>query len=97
MGRLLGLPPSVNLDSLGLTPRGRMLARAFQDYGAYVVDTAGGGLVGYAEPSAEPLLADMRADLRKLLPHLRPVLNNAPSRVGGGGTPRAPLAPPISP
>lgn len=39
MGALLALPPSINLDSLGIeTVPGRRLAEAFRDYGAYVVD-----------------------------------------------------------
>jgi hypothetical protein len=39
MGALLVLPPSVDTESMGLeTEPGRMLALAFQDYGAYVVD-----------------------------------------------------------
>lgn len=39
MGALLALPPSVNLDELNLeTIPARILAQAFQDYGAYIVD-----------------------------------------------------------
>src|SRR6059036_1167256 len=39
MGSLLAIPASVNLDGLGLeTEPARILARAFQDYGAYAVD-----------------------------------------------------------
>src|SRR6058998_1220809 len=39
MGSLLAIPASVNLDSLGLeTEPAKILARAFQDYGAYAVD-----------------------------------------------------------
>lgn len=39
MGALLALPSAINLDSLNFeTIPGRILARAFQDYGAYIVD-----------------------------------------------------------
>jgi len=39
MGSLLAIPASVNIDSLGLeTEPAKILARAFQDYGAYAVD-----------------------------------------------------------
>ena len=39
MGALLALPPFINLDSLGFeTIPGRILAQAFRDYGAYIVD-----------------------------------------------------------
>src|SRR2546426_322282 len=39
MGSLLAIPASVNVDSLGLeTGPAKILARAFQDYGAYAVD-----------------------------------------------------------
>lgn len=36
-----GIPPSVNLDSLGLNQYYRRLAQALQTYGAYVVDVSG--------------------------------------------------------
>jgi hypothetical protein len=39
MGSLLALPPSFPIKSLSTTP-GKILARALQDYGAYVVDDA---------------------------------------------------------
>jgi len=39
MGALLALPSTMNLDSLGFeTPPARILAKAFQNYGAYLVD-----------------------------------------------------------
>ncbi|MEZ4502015.1 MAG: hypothetical protein R3C39_05285 [Dehalococcoidia bacterium] len=96
MGTLLALPANVDINSLGLSGNGRMLARALQDYGGYVVDAARGGVTLYAEPSADSLLGSMRSDFDKLVPLLRPVVNNSQSSVGGGGTPRAPMAPPLS-
>lgn len=42
MGSLLAIPASVNINSLGLeTEPAKILARAFQDYGAYTVDDTG--------------------------------------------------------
>ena len=39
MGALLALPPSIDLDALNFeTKPARLLAQAFQDYGAYIVD-----------------------------------------------------------
>ena len=39
MGALAALPPTIDLDKLGFeTIPGRMLAQAFRDYGAYIVD-----------------------------------------------------------
>src|SRR5881409_1195830 len=41
MGSLLALPPSVDVNSMGLeTDAAKILAHAFQDYGAYTVDDA---------------------------------------------------------
>lgn len=38
-GSLLALAPSINIESLGLvTEAGKILAKCFQDYGAYIVD-----------------------------------------------------------
>ena len=39
MGVLLALKPTFNIDTLKTIP-GKILAKAFQDYGAYVVDDA---------------------------------------------------------
>ncbi len=42
MGALLALPASMNLDKMGFETRpGRILAEAFQDYGAYLCDDTG--------------------------------------------------------
>jgi hypothetical protein len=43
MGALLAIPASVNLSGIGLqSVPGKMLAWTLQNYGAYIVDTAGG-------------------------------------------------------
>jgi hypothetical protein len=96
MGTLAAIPPSVDITKLGLSATGLAVARAMQDYGAYVVDQSGCVCL-FAEPSAEstPQLAQLRNDVAKLRSHLRVIANNTPSSVGGGGVRRAPLAPPL--
>jgi hypothetical protein len=95
LGTLVAIPPTVNINNLGLSPQGLVIARALQQFGAYNLDSAG-GLVFYAEPDSEALLGPARADLAKIIPHLRVVLNNTPTTPGGGGTPTAPPAPPLA-
>jgi hypothetical protein len=96
MGSLVAIPAAVDLDRLDLSCGGRMLARALQDYGAYVVDR-GGAFALYAEPTAEGTseIDDMRGDLPALRALLRGVVNSSSGSVGGGGTPRQPPAPPL--
>lgn len=92
MGSFYAIPASVDLNSLGLSHDGLVLAKALQDYGAYMVN-ASGQFVLYAEPSADPLLGGMRNDIGKIRAAMRVVTNNSPSSVGGGGTPRVAPAP----
>ena len=96
MGALVALPPDVDVGALGLSAEGLMLARAFQDYGGYVVDRSGCFCL-YAEPSLEgsSALANLRRDLAVIRPLLRIVTDNGQLTTGGGGAPRrspAPLA-----
>lgn len=116
MGALLALPPSVNINSLGLeSDPGRQIAWTLQNYGGYIVDSAGGpSFTLSAEEGADGskveefqrdfgygMVARVRdntpwtRDLQRILPHLHVVNNNSPSSIGGGGTPRQPLAPPF--
>src|SRR5207249_12304556 len=51
MGSLLALPPSIDVNAMGLeTDAAKIVAHAFQDYGGYTVDDAAWS--GYA-PSTE--------------------------------------------
>ena len=101
LGALFAIPQNVNLDSIGLTTReGRMLARAFQEFGGYVSDTAGPStnVIAYVETGVPQAQIDgLFADLDKIVPLLRRVMNNTQSTPGGPGTriaaPPAPLAP----
>ena len=109
MGSLLAIPPSVDIDDLGLkTEPARKLAWTLQNYGAYVVDSTGwnahafDAVVGVREEffqvfgtSMETARGDWYDDTMKLFAALHVVDNNAPDAVGGGGWPRQPLIPPI--
>ncbi|MFN8037032.1 MAG: PA14 domain-containing protein [Acidimicrobiia bacterium] len=92
MGTFFAIPSNVNVNALGLSAGGLMLAKALQDYGGYVVDTGG---AMYAEQSAEgnARLAEMRDDLGRIMAQVQVVTNNSSSNPGGGGSPRAPFAP----
>lgn len=105
MGALLALSPSVDINSLGLqTESARMIARALQDYGGYVVDNSAWSHVGIAVefgPAGEgnakmnSLGGFNKSDLDKIFSRLSVVNNNTSSSIGGGGTPRVALAPPF--
>lgn len=106
MGALLTLPVGVTAESLGITSSvGRKLFDAFRDYGAYVVDDSywdsvdlGMDDVAMAEfqsaTGREFGSGPERGDVQRIIAALHVVDNNGPSSIGGGGTPRAPLAPP---
>ena len=110
MGSLLALPPQVNEAALALqTPVGKKLFRALQDYGAYVVDDAAWdchylcaefGVAGEVERAFglkfDGQSKELLHDINALFAQLAVVDNNAPERIGGGGTPRVPLAPPLA-
>lgn len=108
MGSLLAIPPSVTAESLGLTTKaGKKIFQAMQDYGAYVVDDSGWDynylcVEQSAEQEYEAVTgnhfnndAGLQADFAKIIGVVKIVDNNGPSSIGGGGTPRRPLAPPI--
>jgi hypothetical protein len=53
-GGRIQLDPSLNLDSMGLTPSGKIVARALQKYGAFVGDYSGAvSLYADASPTAQ--------------------------------------------
>lgn len=81
IGSLVAIPKGLDLTKLQLSPAGRALARALQQYGAYCSDQAGeSGIVIYAEGAAEanPKLQRLRNDFNVLRPLLRVVTNNEP-------------------
>jgi len=98
IGALIAIPGDVDVTRLNLSPSGLALAHALQDFGAYCDDSVGtDGIVISAEGASENLreLQEMRRDFARIHPYLRLVVNNTPSTPGGGGTPRAPLPPPL--
>jgi hypothetical protein len=93
MGSLVAIPPSVNIDAMKLSPEGKALARALQDYGAYVALRAS-TVALFCEQSCDPAQADRLGKAWwELYPHMRIVTNNSQTNVGGGGTPRAAVLP----
>jgi hypothetical protein len=101
MGTLLAIPPSVAVEQIATTPQGVALGHALQDYGAYVVDTAGtyGGVGFVAEPAASAAdVQNLSADVKALAAQLV-VVTNSTQATPGGGAPgaarRAVLAPPL--
>jgi hypothetical protein len=106
MGSLLALPPNVTAASLGITsPIGSKVFQALQNYGAYVVDTTGADFNSLCvEQNAETEFKNatghaieqdsaLTADFNRMIAIVKVVDNNSPTSIGGGGVPRAPLAP----
>ncbi len=107
MGSLLALEPALTPAGLGITTEpGKLLFAAMQDYGlCFTEDAAWDTWDLIVERDAEVEFAskwgfDMgsatwRGEVNRLMQALSAVTNNAPASVGGGGTPRRPLAPPF--
>ncbi|AWN46809.1 hypothetical protein DK419_11230 [Methylobacterium terrae] len=96
MGALFAIPPQVDLDRLGLaTPEGRALARAFQEFGGYITDTAGRTVViAYLEEGCTEAQIDrLQSDKDRILTALTMVTNNSAAHPGGPG-PRVAAPPP---
>ena len=95
MGALLAIPPTVAIETLGLTKTGRILARAAQDYGVYIVDSTGDyGATLLAElGNPEIRWRGWQDDVAIVVHHLEQITNNSAATPGGGGRPRAALAP----
>jgi hypothetical protein len=93
IGSLIAIPSNVDVGAMPLSREGMILARALQEYGAYVVDQAF-ALTLYAEPDVPANEMDaLRKDFQRIRRDLRIVSNNGPETVGGGGEPIAPPAP----
>lgn len=110
MGALLAIPPSVTAESLGLTTKaGQKIFNALQDYGAYVVDDSGWDYnyiavereaeLEYEAATGRTINDDtaLNEDFNKIIAAVEAVDNNSSISIGGGGTPRQPLAPPLDP
>ena len=109
MGSLLALRPDLKPERLGVRSEiGKKLFHALQDYGAYISDDSGwdhydlcaevgvqeevqskyGTFIGFNNGS-------FRDEVMAMITNLVIVDNNEPASVGGGGSPRRPLAPPF--
>lgn len=98
MGTLYAIPPSVDLNSLGLTAAGLAVARAMQQYGLYVADQSSTiAMYGEANMSSTDATNIKNDFATHLLPRLRRVTNNTSTNVGGGSSTAQRLASPASP
>lgn len=98
MGAYFAIPPSVDINALGLTAEGRMVAQALQDFGAYVTDATGGTVAFYVEPTApSSFAANLRKDAPKLRAVMRRVTNNSAATPNGPGARRVPMVPELAP
>ncbi len=99
-GSTVAIPSIVDINSLGLTPSGLVLAHALQDYGG-MIDVTGGqpnpNITLFAEQDVSQdasQLADMSNDwANKLVPLLRILRNQGPSSINGGGMRLQPTQP----
>lgn len=96
MGALLALPPSVDVEALPLTREGRVLARAYQRFGGYVVDATDKTMSLAVLPQGcdKQMISHLFADRRTIRDRLVRVLNNSPDHIGGPGE-RIAAAPPV--
>jgi len=105
MGMLFAIPRSVDVEKLGLNPDALAVARALQDYGAYVVDFGAPTIIYMQQGVSEEAVRNVRAQSDILKNQLRRVTNvnrenwetwRASGQGMGGGRPVAPLAPPFA-
>ena len=107
-GSLMAIPSSINVNSLGLqTSAAKKMFAALQNYGGYLVDDTGWNdfQIGVDQGVEQEFQhtygysfgwGTFHDDVNKLFQALHVVNNNAPNAIGGGGTMRAPLAPPFA-
>ena len=96
MGTLFAIPGHINVENLGLNREALMIARAMQNYGAYVVDQGAPFVVYVEQGASQSHVTNIDNQLETIKNLLQVVTNNGPNSVGGGGTPRVPLAPPLN-
>jgi len=101
IGVLLAIKPDVTAASLGITnPVALKIFQALKDYGAYVVDDTYWNNYDwcmeqgvYEEMQANMDAASYTTQMMTIFKNLHAITNNGPNSIGGGGTPRQPLAP----
>lgn len=85
MGSMLVIPQTVNITTLGLSAEGLKIAKALQNYGAYIVDASGDNLTFYSEPAASTEITDaVQNQLSKIIPKLQLVKINTATQPAGG-------------
>ncbi|WP_245442905.1 carbohydrate-binding domain-containing protein [Methylobacterium terrae] len=97
LGSLFAIPKDVDLNAIGIkTAEGMALAKAYQNYGGYVTDTAGPNTMqlaylekGVSQAQADNLFKDMGA----IRAHLEMVTNNTAATPAGGGDHSVPSTP----
>ncbi|WP_244936421.1 carbohydrate-binding domain-containing protein [Methylobacterium currus] len=97
LGSLFAIPKDVDLTKIGITTaEGMALAKAYQNYGGYVTDTAGPNTMqlayleqGVSQTQADNLFKDMGA----IRSHLEMVTNNTAATPAGGGDHSVPSTP----
>lgn len=90
-GGLLAIPPSVKISSLGLSEPGHRVAEQLQQYGAYAIDTSSCPTSRADQHVSREVLQKLKADMQRIYPHLRLVLNNEKDqKASGGGQPLGP-------
>lgn len=97
MGTLLALKPDYNVAAIS-DPQARRIAQALKDYGGYVVDNTAWDV--HALSVEHTVNSEFRnagtafhSQLMGVFSNLHAITNNTATSVGGGGTPRVPLAP----
>ncbi|SFV13732.1 beta strand repeat-containing protein [Bradyrhizobium arachidis] len=71
IGAHFALPTDLDIEHAGLTPEGLAVARAYQQYGGYVVDAAGHtASIAMVEEATTQQLADLRHDAAWIRDHL---------------------------
>ena len=81
-GSLWAIPPvskgGPDLDTLGLTEKGKRLAEAIRDYGIYVVDGGGGTSIRADQNFSTSTRNELVAETRKFHNYIRLVVNSVP-------------------
>ncbi|WP_245447629.1 carbohydrate-binding domain-containing protein [Methylobacterium sp. 17Sr1-1] len=97
LGSLFAIPKDVDLTKIGITTaEGMALAKAYQNYGGYVTDTAGPNTLqlaylekGVSQSQVDNLFKDMAA----IRSHIELVTNNTAATPAGGGDHSVPSTP----
>lgn len=96
MGALVALRPSENCAAYG-EAQARSVCHALQDYGAYIADDTFWSVHSIDGPvDIEALPQSFHDQVMGMFTKLAVIDNNTPASIGGGGAPRAPIAPPFS-